>query len=72
MYNLNVVTHYNKECGGDYTKITVEMDGTVLAEFGDQYHDKGKDKVYGYIQAFYDLFGTQEVRVTYSDREDVD
>jgi hypothetical protein len=72
MYNLEVVTHYHKDCGGDYVRVTIEMDGEILREFGDNYHDKGHHKAFGYIQAFYDLFGTQEVRVTYRDTEDTD
>ena len=72
MYNLVVVTHYEKGCGGDYSKVTVEMDGEVLREFGDRYHDKGREKADAYILAFFDLFGHQEVEVKYEMREDTE
>lgn len=72
MYNLTVVTHYEKAYGGDYTKVTVEMDGDVLREFGDRYHDKGREKADAYTMAFYDLFGHQEVEVRYESREDTE
>jgi hypothetical protein len=51
-----------------YTKVTVEMDGEILQEFGDYYHDKGYEKASAYTLAFFDLFGTDEVRVSDADR----
>lgn len=51
-----------------YVKVTVEMDGEVLHEFGDYYHDKGYEKANAYVSAFYDLFGTAEVTVRDEDR----
>lgn len=69
MYNLVIVRHFNKEEPDMYDKVTVEMDGEVLHEFGDYYHDKGYEKANAYIAAFYDLFGTDEVRVRDEDRE---
>jgi hypothetical protein len=72
MYNLKVVTHYENGCGGDYSKVTVEMDGMLLREFGDYYHDKGHEKADAYIMAFYDLFGLAEVQVSFEQREDTE
>lgn len=69
MYNLKTVAHYEKGCGGDYVKVTVEMDGEILREFGDFYHDKGHIRADAYVMAFYDLFGTAEVKHTYEQRE---
>lgn len=69
MYNLVVVTHYEKGCGGDYTKVTVEMDGEILHEFGN-YSRHGQIRADAYVTAFYDLFGTQEVTVKHEQRED--
>lgn len=70
MYNLTVATYYEKGCGGDYTKVVIEMDGDVLREYGDYYHEKGREKAEAYLDAFFDLFGQAEVKVRYQDRED--
>jgi hypothetical protein len=69
MYNLVIVRHFDPwEAPDMYFKVTVEMDGEVLHEFGDYYHDKGYESAKAYVEAFYDLFGTDEVRVKDEDR----
>jgi hypothetical protein len=68
MYNLVIVRHFDNEESDMYTKVTVEMDGEILQEFGDYYHDKGYEKASAYTLAFFDLFGTDEVRVSDADR----
>lgn len=69
MYNLVIVRHFDPwEAADMYFKVTVEMDGEILHEFGDYYHDKGYEKASAYTLAFYDLFGTAEVTVKDEDR----
>lgn len=68
MYNLVIVRHFDPEASDMYHKVTVEMDGEVLHEFGDYYYDKGYEKASAYTLAFFDLFGTDEVAVTDEDR----
>jgi len=63
MYNLHIVRHYVKG-DGDCFKSTVEMDGEVLREFEDTNQCKGYVRAISYVDAFYDLFGTDEVKVT--------
>jgi hypothetical protein len=68
MYNLVIVRHFDKNEPDMYDKVTVEMDGETLHEFGDYYHDKGYEKASAYTLAFFDLFGTDEVTVRDEDR----
>jgi hypothetical protein len=65
MYNLVVVQYFYKSVqNGDRLRVTVEKDGEILHEFGED----GYEKAMAYVSAFYDLFGTHEVSVTDEDR----
>ena len=50
---LEIVTHFSIEdtdCGGDYYSIdVVAPDGKAIASYGDYYHDKGREKVEGFL-----------------------
>ena len=52
--DLRIVTHYDREdtdFPGDYCEIEIfDKDGNSIAWFGDYYHDKGDEKVEGFIQ----------------------
>jgi hypothetical protein len=37
---------------GDYYAIKVELNGEVIAEFGDYYHDNGDTKAEGFIKGY--------------------
>lgn len=41
-----------EEFGGDYYAIRVELDGEVVATYGDYYHDKGADRARGFIHGY--------------------
>jgi len=52
---LIVVTHFrddDKECWGDYCSIDIlDEKGNLIETYGDYYHDKGDEKVQGFIDA---------------------
>ena len=50
---LKVITHYlkdDKDCDGDYSFIAILDGKNVIAEFGDDYHDRGGEKADGFIK----------------------
>lgn len=53
--NVTVITHYptdDPDCGGDYANIDiVDAKGKTIAAYGDYYHDKGQEKVQGFLDA---------------------
>ena len=55
---LTIITHYaenDPEFTSDYHSIGIYIDGELVREYGDSYHDKGKEKVEGYLNALDDL-----------------
>ena len=50
---LKQVTHFHvddPDCGGDYIDVELlDEQGNVIAEYGDYYHDKGDEKIEGFI-----------------------
>lgn len=61
---LKVITHFEKEdinFQGDYWDIEVFVDDKPAVIFGDHYHDKGKDKCTGFIQACLYFFPDVEI-----------
>lgn len=49
---LKIITHFyndDPDCSGDYASVTVELEGMVIANYGDYYHDKGEEKAEGFI-----------------------
>jgi ABC-type sugar transport system substrate-binding protein len=51
---LTIITRYDKEdpdCGGDYAEVIIKEGKTVLATYGDAYHDNGQEKTQGFIDA---------------------
>lgn len=53
MHKFKVITHYSQDdedCGGDYESVTIEDErGTVVARYGDYYHDKGCHKAEAFL-----------------------
>jgi len=48
-----VVYHYSVDdpkFTGDYYEIELFMEGSCVATWGDDYHDKGREKLAGFIQ----------------------
>jgi len=59
-----VVVHYwetDINCSHDYTSIDIVIGGVVVADYGDAYHDKVRDKVAGFIDALRIVYGDIEV-----------
>ncbi len=40
------------EFGGDEQEIHLELDGKIIAKYGDYYHDKGSEKARGFIDGY--------------------
>lgn len=62
MIKVKVITHFYKddlECGGDYAKVTIELNGNQVITYGDQYHEKGIEKSEGFIDALKLIYGDQ-------------
>ena len=48
------------DIGGDEWGIQVELDGKIVAEYGDYYHDKGSEKAIGFIDGVAYTMGWKE------------
>ncbi len=51
---VKVITHYYKDdvnYTGDYDSVEIQINNTPVVLFGDSYHDKGKEKAQGFIEA---------------------
>ncbi len=51
---VKVITHYDKKdttFSGDYCSIDIEINGIPVVSFGDHYHDHGREKCQGFIEA---------------------
>lgn len=72
--NLLQVFHHDKEddpdCYGDHHGVTLWMGDTLIARYGDEYHDKGQVKMMGFVDAIRSL--GYEVKVTFESRADSD
>lgn len=72
---VKVVMHFPKwdtKYYGDYSSIDVYIDGQCVTTYGDYYHDKGLDKVEGFIEGLRFFQPTFEVeRVNVADWDDV-
>lgn len=51
---FKIVSQFEKEedFGGDCIGYQVELDGKVIAEFGDDYHDKGYEKSEAFVEGY--------------------
>lgn len=52
---IEVVTRYSVDdplMNGDYCSVEIRNDGKLLASYGDSYHDSGKEKAKGFIDAW--------------------
>jgi len=46
--------------GGDEWGIDLEVNGELIAQFGDYYHDKGSEKAVGFIKGYAYIKGWKE------------
>jgi hypothetical protein len=70
MTSLTAVYHYFKDdtdCDEDYAKIELLHGKQVIATWGDSYHDKGAEKLKGFIEGVEWALGKQVTLI----REDV-
>lgn len=52
---IKVITHYAKDDTGffgDYLSIDIKISNRIVVSFGDDYHDKGLEKLEGWIEGF--------------------
>ena len=47
----------DEDCMFDYTSIDVKIDGEEVVNYGDSYHDNGEDKVAGFLDALFFIYG---------------
>lgn len=62
--NVKVITHYKEEdvyFKDDYCDIEILIDGKPVIYFGDHYHDKGREKSKGFIEACLYFFPDVEI-----------
>lgn len=58
MRNLEIVTYFREDdfdFGGDYDGIRIFENGKVIRTYGDHYHDKGRERSQGYLDALKDM-----------------
>jgi hypothetical protein len=48
---------YVIERSGDYSRIEIFRDDVLVMEYGDQYHDKGRDKAEAFFDGIMELLG---------------
>ena len=64
---IEVVTHYHQDdvrCSSDYIDMEIFVDGEFVKSWGDDYHDKGHEKVEGFLEAVEHFFGSdQEITI---------
>lgn len=68
-----IITHYAKDDPQfvyDYCDIEIFVDGKLVKEYGDYYHDNGKEKVEGFIDAYKDIYGKDTIFVLERDVAD--
>jgi|GEM_PF-6372807 len=52
--SVEIVTHFLKddpECICDYTSVDILINGKRVEDYGDAYHDRGDEKVDGFLDA---------------------
>ncbi len=75
---LEVITHYqesDKDFSRDYVEVSILLDGKLIQEYGDRYHDKGDVKAEGFVEGFLEALGKVNVvvsRKNVNDAEDFD
>lgn len=54
MNKIKVITHFfddDPDCTGDYSSVTIELNGKIVASYGDYYHSKGRERADGFVDA---------------------
>lgn len=51
---MRIIEHVNLEYSEEeYEYVTVELDGIELVEYGDHYHDKGRERAEAFVQGWH-------------------
>ena len=56
---IHIVTHYYSDdplCSGDYAGVSVYLNNEKVTTYGDYYHDKGRERADGFMDAVKILF----------------
>jgi len=54
-YVVKILTHYpvdDPDCTGDYCSVDVLVDGELVRQYGDWYHDKGDVQARAFVEGF--------------------
>jgi hypothetical protein len=49
---VKIITHYeasDKDCGGEYTEVSIWVDNRLVQQYGDYYHDKGEERAEAFV-----------------------
>jgi hypothetical protein len=60
MISFKEIVHYHvddPDCSGDYRRIEIFKDDVLVIEYGDHYHDKGREKAEGFFDGIMILLG---------------
>jgi len=52
---IELILHHastDTECDGDYIDVEIKLDGETVQEYGDSYHDDGRERAEGWIDGF--------------------
>lgn len=52
MQKIKIITHYAEDdpsCENDYYQIEIFVNDKLVKTYGDQYHDKGREKAQGFM-----------------------
>ncbi len=59
---VRIITHFPENERGDYTEVSIEIQGKEIIRYGDSYHDSGRERAAGFMDAFKLLYtGKYEV-----------
>ena len=61
---IEIIIHYCKddpEYCGDYSSMELLIDGDIIAEYADAYHDHSQDKISGWIDCLQWVYGTNHM-----------
>ena len=67
-YIILVIIHFDQldtNCSGDYHDITILINGILAQKYGDDYHDRGNDKVKGFLDGLCHVYGEENMVVNW-------
>lgn len=73
--NIQIIKRFAKsdtKCSGDYHSVELIIEDDIAASYGDHYHDKGDDKIAGFLDALVYIFPDDEFEVVRINKNDID